>query len=71
MALQNVTVEEQFSTVADILESPVARCINLATNNYIYSGTEEDLIVNYILIYSKDKDKASREENPNWRETTT
>ena len=48
MVLQRVTVEEQCPIVADLLESPIFKYITLAKNNCECSGTEEELIVNYI-----------------------
>ena len=48
MDLQNVSVEEKFPTVAEILAIPIAKYITLDANNYGYSGTEEYIIVNYV-----------------------
>ena len=48
MALQNVAVEEQCPTIAEILASPIDKYITLVVNNCGYSGTSEDLIVNYV-----------------------
>ena len=55
MALQNVTVEEQCPTVAELLASPISKYITLAKNNCGYSGTAEYLIFNYVRpLFLKD-----------------
>ena len=49
--LENLTVEEHCLTVADLLEGPIAKYIALAANNCGYSGTSEELIVNYFHTF--------------------
>ena len=39
MALQNVTVEEQWTAVAEFLANPIAKYITLAENIFGYFGT--------------------------------
>ena len=72
MALKNSTVGEQCPTVAEILASPIAKYITLVANNCRYSGTGENIIVNYVLpLFLKDNAEASKEDNINWSEVTT
>ena len=51
MALQNVTVEERCPTVSDIIDIQISNYINIAANDCEYSGSEEELIVNYIRTF--------------------
>ena len=46
--LKKITVENQCLPVAEILEGKIDKNITIDTNNCGYSGTLEDLIVNYI-----------------------
>ena len=54
------------------MSSPSAKNITLVTNDCRYSGTAEELIVNYVhLLILKAKSAESQEENPNWSEAIT
>jgi hypothetical protein len=58
-------------TVADLMESPLARYITLAANDCGYSGTAEELIVSYVHpLFLKAHSAASREDNPSWKQAT-
>ena len=51
------------------MDSQTSKFITLATNDCGYSGTSEDLIVNYVHpLFLKNKPAASAEDNPNWRQ---
>ena len=53
------------------MDSTVAKYITLSSNDYVYGGTAEDLIVNYIHpLFLKANSAASWDYNPNWREAT-
>ena len=41
-------VVEQFPTVADLVDIPLAKYISLASNYCGYSGTAEELVINYV-----------------------
>ena len=47
-ALQDLTVEDQCPTVADLLAIPIANYINMTTNSCEYSGPSEELLSSYI-----------------------
>ena len=71
MGLHGMSLDEQCPTVAELMASPLAKCITLATNDCGYGGTAEELIVDYIHpLFLKAKAVASREDNPNRREAT-
>jgi len=66
-----MSLVDQCPTVAELMASPLARYITLAANDCGYSGTAEELIVDYVHpLFLKAKSSASREDNPNWREAT-
>ena len=48
MSLHIMIVGEQFPTVDEIMASPLAKYIILATNYFGYGGTAEELIINYV-----------------------
>jgi len=51
------------------MASPLAKYITLAANGCGYSGTVEELVINYVHPFSlKARLIASKEDNPNWRE---
>ena len=61
MALKTITVEDQCPEVADILAGEISKYINLHRNKCGYSGTVEELIVNYIhTLFLKDKAAATK-----------
>jgi hypothetical protein len=56
-------------TVADFMVSPLAQYITLAANDCGYSGTAEELIVNYVhLLFLKAHSSASKLDNTSWKE---
>ena len=60
MSLHNIMVGEQLPTVVELMTIPLAKYINLAANNYVYGGTVEELILNYVhLLFLKAKSAAS------------
>jgi hypothetical protein len=59
-ALQNMSLVDQCPTVAELMASPLARYITLAANDCGYSGTAEELIVDYVHpLFLKAKLSAS------------
>ncbi len=70
-SLALMTVTEAIPTVANLMDSPLAKYIKLAANDCGYSGTAEDLIVNYVHpLFLKAHSAASKEDNPTWRQAT-
>ena len=58
-------------TIAELMESPLAKYITLAANDCGYSGTAEELIVSYVHpLFLKAHSAASREDNPTWSQAT-
>ena len=58
-----------FTTTADVLDIPIAKFITISSNMCRYSGTAEEIIVDYVHnLFLKDKAEEFREDNPNWRE---
>ena len=58
-------------TIAELLESPLAKYITLAANDCGYSGTAEELIVSYVPpLFLKAHSAASKEDNPSWKQAT-
>jgi len=47
-SLSMMTMTDEIPTVANLMDSPLAKYITLAANDCGYSGTAEDLIVNYV-----------------------
>ncbi len=71
-SLNKMRVEESCPTTAELLDSPLAEFITLAVNDCGYSGTVEELIVNYVHpLLLKVKAAASKEDNPNWHDAIT
>ena len=72
MTLQDVTVEQQFPAVAEVLVSTIYKYITLAVNKCGYIGTAEYLMVNCVhLLFLESKSTASGEDNNNWHEANT
>ncbi len=58
-------------TVAELMDSPLVKYITLAANECGYSGTAEELIVNYLHpLILKAHSAASKLDNPSWKEAT-
>ena len=71
MALSDGSEGDGIPTVAELLESPLAKYITLAANDCGYSGTAEELIVSYVHpLFLKAHSAASREDNPSWKQAT-
>ena len=69
MNLNSMNLEEIIPTITELLDSPISNYITLAANDCGYSGTAEDIIVNYVHpLFLKAKAAESSEENPNWRQ---
>ena len=47
MTLNSMHLEESIPTITELLDSPISKYITLAANDCGYSGTAEELIVNY------------------------
>ena len=66
-----MTLTDKIPTVADLMNSPLAKYITLAANDCGYSGTVDELIVTYVHpFFLKSHSAASREDNPNWKHAT-
>ena len=51
----------QWPTVADLMDITFAENISLDANDFVYGGTAEELIVNYVHpLFLKAKSSASR-----------
>ena len=66
-----MTMTETISTVAKLMDSPLAKYIKLAANGCGYRGMAEDLKVNYVHpLFLKARAAASKEDNPTWKQAT-
>jgi len=71
MSLSMLTMTEGIPTVADLMDSPLAKYITLAANDCGYGGTAEELIVSYVHpLFLKAHSAASKEDNPSWKQAT-
>ena len=71
MSLSMLTMTDGIPTVADLMNSPLAKYITLAANNCGYGGTAEELIVSYLHpLFLKAHSAANKEDNPSWSEAT-
>ena len=51
---------------------PLAKYITIDANDFWYSGTAEELVVNYVHpLFLRANSAASQEDNPNWHDSTT
>ena len=67
MSLSMLTLTDGIPTVAELMDSPLAKYITLAANDCGYGGTAEELIVSYVHpLFLKAHSAASKEDNPNW-----
>ncbi len=70
-SLAMMTMTDGIPTVSDLMDSPLAKYITLAANDCGYSGTAEELIVNYVHpLFLKAHTAASKEDNPTWKQAT-
>lgn len=61
------TIEFNCPTVKDLFNSPLSCFIHLATRDYSFTGTSNDLICNRIHpLFLNAHSEASKEFNPNW-----
>ncbi len=71
MALMSLTLDKTIPTVADLLDSPLAKYITFAANDCGYSGKTKELIVTYVQsLFFKAHSAASKADNSSWCETT-
>ena len=71
MSLSMMTLTDGIPTVAELMNSPLAKYITLAANDCGYSGTAEELVVSYVHpLFLKAHSAASKEDNPNWKQAT-
>ncbi len=66
-----LSMTDGIPTVTELMDSPLATYITLAANECGYSGTVEELIVNYVHpLFLKAHSAASKLDNPSWKEAT-
>ncbi len=66
-----LSMTDGIPTVAELMDSPLAKYITLAANDCGYSGMAEELIVNYVHpLFLKAHSAASKLDNPSWKEAT-
>ena len=66
MTLNSMHLKDHIPTITEVLDSPISNFITMAANDCGYSGTTEDLIVNYVHpFFLKPQGLASAEDNPN------
>jgi hypothetical protein len=71
MSLSMLTLTNRIPTVAELMDSPLAKYITLAANDCGYGGTAEELIVSYVHpLFLKAHSAASKKDNPNWSQAT-
>ena len=69
MTMNSMHLDETIQTIKEFLDSPLSKFITLAANDCGYSGSAEDLIVNYVHpLFLKAKAEASTEDNLNCRQ---
>ncbi len=71
LSLSMLSMTDGIPTVAELMDSPLAKYITLAANDCGYSGTAEKLIVNFVNpLFLKAHSAASKLDNPSWKEAT-
>jgi hypothetical protein len=71
MTLMSLTIDNTLPAITDLLASPLAKYITLASNDCGYSGSATELIVSYVHpLFLKAHSAASKADNPSWREAT-
>ncbi len=66
-----LSMTDGIPTVAELMDSPLAKYITLAANDCEYSGMAEELIVNYVHpLFLKAHSAANKLDNPSWKEAT-
>ncbi len=67
----SLTLDKTIPSVADLMDSPLAKYITLAANDCGYNGTTKELSVTYIHpLFLKADSAASKVDNPSWCEAT-
>ena len=60
---------EDLPSIAEFLETPLAKFISFAANDCGYKSSVEDLMVNVVHpLFLKAKAAASKHDNPNWHQ---
>ena len=60
-------IDLEVPTVQDLLNSPLAKFVNVAASDCGYTGSAKDLIVNWIHpLFLQARSAASKEDNPNY-----
>ena len=58
--VNSMHMEDSIPTIKELLDSQISKFITLATNDFGYSGTSEDPIVNHVHpLFLRDKAAAS------------
>ncbi len=71
LLLSMLSITDGIPTVAELMDSPLAKYITLAMNDCRYSGKAEELIVTYVHpLFLKAHSVASKLDNPGWKEAT-
>jgi hypothetical protein len=71
LLLSMLLMTDGIPAVAELMDSSLAKYITLAANDYGYSGTVEELIVNYVHpLFLKAHSAVSKLDNPSWKEAT-
>ncbi len=65
LLLSMLSMTDGIPTMAELMDSPLAKYITLAANDCGYSGTAEELIVTYVHpLFLKAHSAASKLDNP-------
>jgi hypothetical protein len=71
MSLSMLTMTDGIPTMADLMDSLLAKYITLAANDCGYGGTVEELIVSYVHpLFLKAHSAMRKEDNPSWSQAT-
>ncbi len=66
-----LSMNDGIPTVAELMDNSLAKYITLAANDCGYSGSAEELIVDYVHpLFLKAHSAASKLDNPSWKEAT-
>ncbi len=64
-----LSAEIEVPTIEALMACPLSRFIHFAANDCGYSGSQYDLIANWVNpLFLKAKTESSKEDNPNWRQ---
>jgi hypothetical protein len=71
LLLLMLSMTDGIPTVAELMDSPLAKYITLAASDCRYGGTAEELIVTYTHpLFLRAYSAASKSDNPSWKEAT-